>query len=109
MTVGVECMSCVHLSYLESLYSPSAWLSSGSPAPLFGMWDTVHNLSAHHLVEARFTAACRFDRMLFSSNRLRCVQMELACTEVIHTSVDGLPVQLHGSDHWGLFAAFSIV
>jgi hypothetical protein len=47
--------------------------------------------------------------MLFSSHNLRCVQLELACTEVISTSVDGLPVQLHASDHWGLFAAFSFV
>ena len=109
MTVGLECVSCVLLSYLKPLPSPSAWLSSGSPAPMFGMWDTVHNLSARYLVQARFDAACRFDRMLFSSHNLRCVQLELACTEVISTSVDGLPVQLHASDHWGLFAAFSFV
>jgi hypothetical protein len=74
------------------------------------MWDTVHNLSARHLVQARFAAACRFDRMLFSSHNLRCVQLQLACTEVINTSgPDGRPVQLHASDHWGLFAAFSFV
>lgn len=95
---------------LISFPSLTAWLSVGSPAPLSSTWDTVRNLSARHLVQARFAAACRFDRMFFSSHDLRCVQLQLACTEVINASgPDGLPVQLHASDHWGLFAAFSFV
>jgi hypothetical protein len=61
-------------------------------------------------VQARFAAACRFDRMLFSPLTLRCGQLQLACTEPISaTGADGLPVQLHASDHWGLFGTFLFI
>jgi hypothetical protein len=61
-------------------------------------------------VQARFAAACRFDRMLFSCQSLRCMQLQLACTDVIVSSAaDGQPVQLHASDHWGLFGTFTFI
>lgn len=86
MTMDVECVTCELLSFLKPYPSPSAWLSVGSPALQFNMRDTVRNLSTRHLVQARFAAACRFDRILFSPHNLRCVQLQLACTEVINTS-----------------------
>ncbi len=98
---------CCHLT---SLSPTSAWHALGSPPPLSSTWDTVHNLSARHLVQARFAAACRFDRMLFPPHTLRCAQLQLACTDTISaTGADGLPVQLHASDHWGLFGTFAFI
>jgi hypothetical protein len=65
-------------------------------------------LSARHLVQAAFAAACRFDRMFFSSQSLRCLHLQLACTDVI--SVSSTPgLQLHASDHWGLFGKFEFL
>jgi hypothetical protein len=68
----------------------------------------VQNLSARHLVKAAFAAACRFDRMFFSSQSLRCLNLQLACTDVI--SVSSTPgLQLHASDHWGVFGKFEFL
>jgi hypothetical protein len=113
----VMCYAMCNQSFSPHLFlisCTSAWLSIGSPSSLSSTWDTVQNLSARHLVQAAFAAACRFDRMLFSSKLLRCLHLQLACTDVISVlpttgSTTGLPQQLHASDHWGVFGKFEFL
>jgi hypothetical protein len=109
-----ECY-CACLRFTPRLTSSSssptaAWVSIGSPPHLSSTWDTVRNLSARHLVQGSFAAACRFDRMIFPAHLLRCTDMQLALLDVITAAGDDdCPVQLHASDHWGLFATFAFV
>lgn len=84
-----------------------AWEVMGSDAATSGTWDTQANLNlSSGRFKTKFKASCRFDRVYFSTDKLRCDHMSLVCTDPVRAS-DGKTI--HPSDHFGIFSIFTFV
>jgi hypothetical protein len=89
-----------NLGFRDELELPDqvidAWTQTGSSIASLGTWNPRENTNLKHISE--HVGMCRFDRMF--SRGLIPVGFELVCRDTIPD------INLHASDHFGIFAGF---